>query len=213
MARTHKILIACEFSGVVRDAFLRKGHNAISCDLLPTEVTGPHIQRDVLDVLYDSTWDLLIAHPPCTHLTYAGVQYWPKWEREQKAAMELFMALWNAPVPRICIENPRGLPCRTIRHGQEINPFDFGTPERKRMCLWLKNLPPLFSTVIAEAPAKGSCVKANGRRYNYYFHQGKSGKARSRFFPAIADAMAEQWGRLLSENVTTSDGSSYSLKS
>ncbi len=188
-----RVLVACEFSGIVRDAFSARGHDAWSCDLLPTERPGNHIQADVLSIL-SAGWDLMIAHPPCRYLTFAGVQYWPKWQKEQGEAMQFFRALWEAPIHRKAIENPRGLPCRIIPRSQEINPFDFGTPERKRICLWLKNLPPLFSTIIEEVRPKGSCVKANGRRYNYYFHQGKNGHERSRFFPSIANAMAAQWG-------------------
>ena len=196
-----KVLIACEFSGVVRDAFIARGHDAWSCDLLDTESPGPHYKDDIKNVLRfgPKHWDLMIAHPPCTFLTYAGVRYWGNRhsQQDQADAMDLFKFLYGSKIPKICIENPRGLPCREFRKpDQEINPFDFGTPERKRMCLWLKGLPLLNPTNPVVVNPSGSCIKSNGRKYNYYFHQAKNGKSRSVFFPSIAAAMAEQWGSL-----------------
>jgi hypothetical protein len=195
-----KVLVACEYSGVVRDAFIAHGHDAMSCDLLPTEVPGPHYQGSVLDVL-DGDWDLLIGFPPCTYLTYAGAANWNDEGREElrEEALKFFLALYNSPIKRVAIENPRGYACKAFRRpNQEINPFEFGTPERKRICLWLKNLPPLFSTIITEAPAKKEYVRKSGPRagqiYRAYFHQGKNAHERARFFPSIADAMADQWG-------------------
>ena len=141
-----RILVACEFSGIVRDAFAALGHDAWSCDLLPTERPGQHIQGDVLTILGDG-WDMMIAHPLCTVLSYAGTAHWNKPGRAEarKAAMEFFMRFMNAPIPRVCVENPFGLPCQEYRAPDQIvNPFDFGEPIRKRTCLWLKNLPALI---------------------------------------------------------------------
>lgn len=192
-----RVLIACEFSGIVRDAFSARGHDAWSCDLLPSETPGNHIQEDALTVLGEG-WDLMIAHPPCTYLTYAGMSKWnaPGRAKLREKAMNFFIALYAAPqIPRIAVENPRGYPCRILgRPHQEVNPFDFGEFERKRVCLWLKNLPPLMLGPLAVVKPRVTYTKSNGRRYNGYFHQGKSAKARSRFFHSIAAAMAEQWG-------------------
>lgn len=191
-----RVLIACEFSGTVRDAFARKGHDAWSCDLLPSETPGNHIVGNVLDILNEK-WDLMIGHPPCTYLTYAGAQYWKDEQRvkARESAMIFFKNLWDAPIPKIALENPRGWPCTVfMKPHQELNPFDFGEPVRKRVCLWLKKLPPLFLTYSMDVLPTGHCFKRNGRRYNYYYHQGKSSKERSRFFEGIADAMANQWG-------------------
>ena len=191
-----RVLIACEFSGIVRDAFIARGHEAVSCDLLPSERPGPHIQGDVLEHLNDG-WDLMIAHPPCTYLTWAGARYWNDEGREdkRKAALRFFMQLYHAPISKVAIENPRGYITQAFRRqDQEVNPFDFGEPIRKRVCLWLKNLPPLLMGPFVQVDPSGSCIKTNGRKYNYYYHQGKTGKGRSRFFASIANAMAEQWG-------------------
>lgn len=192
-----RVLIACEFSGIVRDAFAERGHDAWSCDLLPSERSGNHVCADVRTLLEKDGWDLMIAFPPCTFLTYAGMSKWnsPGRKESRDDAMRFFLELYNAPVPKIAIENPRGFPCREFRSpDQEVNPFDFGEFERKRVCLWLKNLPPLMLGVEVVVKPKKTYLKANGRRYNTYFHQGKSGKDRSRFFPGIAKAMATQWG-------------------
>jgi hypothetical protein len=191
-----KVLIACEFSVIVREAFAKRGHDAWSCDLLPTEIPGKHIQGDVLEILNDG-WDLMIAFPPCTYLTYAGMSKWnvPGRQELREKAMEFFMSLYNAPIEKVAIENPRGYPCKIFRQpDQVINPFDFGEPERKTICLWLKGLPPLFHGVTCEVHPKKTYIKSNGRKYNCYYHQGKNGKERSRFFKSIADAMAIQWG-------------------
>ena len=191
-----RVLVACEFSGIVRDAFIAKGHDAMSCDLLPTESPGPHYQGDVRDIL-DQGWDLMIAHPPCTYLTYAGAAYWndPGRACERDSAMQFFFDLYAAPIEKVAIENPRGYPSKAFRScDQELNPFDFGEPIRKRVCLWLKNLPPLFCGPVVAVEPSGFYLKSNGRRYNYYHHQGKNGKMRSVFFKSIAQAMADQWG-------------------
>lgn len=192
-----KVLVACEFSGIVREAFRKKGHDAWSCDLLPTEIPGQHIQGDVLPIL-NQGWDLMIAHPPCTYLTYAGAGSWNKPGRKESRqdAVDFFMTLYNAPIPKIAVENPRGYICKVFRQpDQTINPFDFGEPERKRICLWLKGLPPLMcGPIIYEVRPKKTYLKSNGRKYNCYYHQGKNAHERSRFFQGIANAMAEQWG-------------------
>lgn len=197
-----KVLIACEFSGIVRDAFINKGHDAMSCDLLPTELPGPHYQGDVLDILEDR-WDMMIAHPPCTYLTIAGASNYNDDGRKncRDQAIKFFLTLENAAIPKIAIENP--VPFKSVqnkigKYHQIINPFDFGEPIRKRICLWLKNLPPLFSTLYTPVtPDKVYIRKSGGRsgeKYNTYYYQGKSAKERSRFFLCIADAMADQWG-------------------
>lgn len=198
-----KVLIACEYSGIVRDAFIRAGHDALSCDMLPSEsALGDHYHGDVRDILHQG-WDLMIAHPPCTYLTIAGAAYFKDQERvkQREKAIEFFLELQSASIPRIAIENP--IPFKAVmemvgRYNQRINPFEFGEPVRKRICLWLKNLPPLFATEIIEVKPSGSCVRKTGRRagkkYNYYYHQGKTGKDRAKFFTGIANAMAAQWG-------------------
>lgn len=191
-----RILVACEYSGTVRDAFIAAGHDAVSCDILPTESPGPHIQGDVLKVIREG-WDLMVAHPPCTYLTWAGVGNWndPGRSEKRQAAADFFMALYNAPIPKVAIENPRGYIQKVFRkQDQEVNPFDFGEPKRKRVCLWLKGLPPLISTEIVEVKPKKVYIRANGRLYRAYYHNGKSAKERSRFFKGIAQAMATQWG-------------------
>ncbi len=179
------MLVACEFSGIVRDAFIRKGHAAWSCDLLPTERPGPHIQGDVLGILGDG-WDLMIAHPPCTHLAVSGARWFKEKRDEQEAALEFVWYLLNAPIPRIALENPISVISSRIRKpDQIIQPWMFGHPETKATCLWLKNLPKLVPTNIVE-----------GR--DNRVHREPPGpdrwKNRSRTMQGIADAMAEQWG-------------------
>ena len=186
-----KVLIACEFSGIVRDAFIAKGHDAVSCDLLPTEKTGPHIQGDVLEIL-DDGWDLMIAHPPCTYLCNSGVRWlWEsinRWDKMKEAGM-FFKTLLNALIPRIICENPiphkyaiREIGCK---YNQIIQPWQFGHGETKAACLWLKGLPELKPTNIVE-----------GRKQRIW-KMAKTpdrGKKRSITFQGIANAMAEQWG-------------------
>ncbi len=197
-----KVLVACEFSGIVRDAFRARGHDAWSCDLLPTERPGQHIQGDVLKILNDG-WDLMIAHPPCIYLCCAGLHYSkkdPKRMKKTLSAFEFFKALYNAPIGKICIENPAGYISTVFRKpDQIIDPFDFGEKERKKTCLWLKGLPPLFLTGQTEKPRPIKQIirktgKQAGKIYNYYWRQGKTARDRSRTFQGIADAMAEQWG-------------------
>lgn len=186
-----KILVACEFSGIVREAFKQRGHDAWSCDYMPTEIPGQHIVNDVRNVL-DFGWDMMIAHPPCDYLTRSGSKHWHKWQAEQKAAIEFVDLLWNAPIPAIAIENPRGILSYKKgsgyvwrRYDDLIQPWMFGEPEAKATCLWLKNLPPLMRTLrlIGEVQSR---VHGEG--------PGKHRKAnRSRTLPGIASAMAAQW--------------------
>lgn len=147
-----RVLIACEYSGIIRDAFAALGHEAWSCDLLPSEKPGPHLQGDVKLYLGECQannykyWDLMIAHPPCTYLNYAATKYWNTPGRAKKRidALDFFLTLWNAPIDKICIENPLGCVDTIIeKHHQIINPYYFGESELKRTCLWLKNLPKL----------------------------------------------------------------------
>ena len=191
-----KILIACEFSGTVRDAFVAKGHEAWSCDILPSESNGNHIQGNVLEHL-DKGWDLMIAHPPCTYLSNAGARFlYPKKVLNEDRyklglkAKEFFMALYNAPIDKICVENPIAskifdLPKRT----QIIQPYEYGHPIQKKTCLWLKNLNPLKPTNLIKMRQS---TKIPG---NWFNKGGKDRqKNRSKFFSGIAKGMAEQWG-------------------
>lgn len=180
-----KVLIACEFSGVVRDAFLARGHDAISCDLLPTEKPGPHIQNDIRDVSL-SGYDLMIAHPPCTHLAVSGARWMPGKEEQIQAALEFVQWLMSAPVPRICIENPISLIGSRIRPSdQTIHPWQHGHNEEKTTCLWLKNLPRLRATNVVD-----------GREQRVWRLPPSEDrwKERSRTYAGIAEAMATQWG-------------------
>lgn len=196
-----KVLIACEFSGVVRDAFKRAGHHAVSCDLLPTEATGEHIQTDVRNIINDG-WDLMIAHPPCTYLCSSGL-HWNK-RREGRAekteeALEFIRFLMEAPIEKIAIENPIGIISTRIRKPtQIIQPYQYGHDASKATCLWLKNLPALTPTNLI---APGRVINGNGRWSN----QADSGenrlvpsddrwKLRSKTYEGIAEAMANQWG-------------------
>lgn len=194
-----KVLIACEFSAIVREAFLKKGHDAWSCDLLPTEILGQHIQGNVLDVI-NNGWDLMIAHPPCTYISNAGARHlYPKGilNKQRLAyhmqAKELFMALINAPITKICVENP--VPSKVIglpQYTQIIQPYYFGDMVQKKTCLWLKNLPLLKYSTTKETPQS---TKIPG---NWFNKGGKDRqKNRARTFQGIANAMAEQWGNAL----------------
>ena len=190
-----RVLVACEYSGTVRDAFIAKGHDAMSCDLLPTESPGPHYQGDVFDVL-DDGWDLMVGHPPCTYLTNAA----NRWLYEdsgsctalerldyREEAIAFFIKLLNAPIEKIAIENPEPHPyviSKVGRYSDKVQPWMFGDPETKGVCLWLKNLPPLMSTQIE---SKREAIKHN-------LPPGPDrAKLRSKFFPKMAKAMAEQW--------------------
>jgi hypothetical protein len=195
-----RVLVACEFSGIVRDAFIRKGHDAISCDLLPTERPGPHYQGDIFDII-DDGFDMMIAHPPCTYLCCAGYHYSIKnvsRMEKTKEAFNFFINLYNANIPKVAIENPCGIISTWFRKpDQIIDPFNFGVPERKRTCLWLKELPMLIHTEEVKAIPRKTIIRKTGIKagqpYNYHWRQGKSAHDRSRTFICIAEAMADQW--------------------
>lgn len=185
-----KVLVACEFSGIVREAFAKRGHDAWSCDLLPTEIPGKHIQGDVLPIL-NQDWDLMIAHPPCTRLCNSGVMWLKKrnlWEDMYKGA-DFFRYLLNSNIFRICIENPipHGYAIKEIgkKYSQIIQPWQFGHGESKATCLWLKNLPLLQPTKI---------VSGRKQRLHRLPPSPERAKLRSITYQGIANAMAEQWG-------------------
>lgn len=223
-----RVLIACECSGVVREAFARHGHETWSCDLRATEVPGPHIQGDVRAVLH-AGWDLMIAHPPCTHLAVSGARWFPNKTTQQEDALDFVARLLVAPIPRICVENPVSIIASRLRPpDQTVQPWLFGHPEAKRTCLWLKNLPCLQPTTIIE-PSQYRCPACHAifpARYGMYgcacltrrvaqplwanmtpSRQNKLGatagraQVRSRTYAGIAEAMAQQWG-LLGEPTT-----------
>jgi hypothetical protein len=201
-----KVLIGCEFSGIVRDAFAALGHDAWSCDLLPTEREGNHFQCDVRDVL-NTGWDLFIAHPPCTYLCNSGVCWLHKdvsrWDRMREGA-EFFKRLFDADVPRICIENPvmHGYAAKLVgrRQSQIIQPYMFGHPERKATGLWLVNLPLLCPTNNVRNEM-GRLPKNKRERLHYLPPSPERWKERSRTFPGIASAMAMQWGQSAAHGV------------
>ena len=180
-----KVLVACEFSGTVRDAFIAQGHDAWSCDLLPTEVPGQHIVGDVLDFLGDG-WDLMVAHPPCTHLAVSGARWWVDKQQEQADALEFVRALMAAPIERIALENPVSKISSAIRKPDQIvQPWQFGHGETKATCLWLKGLPKLRPTDVVEGREPKVHHMAPGpNRW----------RERSRTYAGIAAAMANQWG-------------------
>ena len=195
-----RVLVACEFSGIVREAFAKRGHDAWSCDLLPTEIPSEkHIQGDVLEILNDG-WDLMIAHPPCTYLANSGVQHLYKqegrWEK-MSLGVDFFYKMMNAPINKICVENP--VPHRYAylpRYTQIVQPYMFGDSVQKRTCLWLKNLPLLVPTNVVDKGKTyiGKDGKSNGSEwYQLLSSNGERWKNRSRTFQGIADAMASQW--------------------
>jgi hypothetical protein len=189
-----RVLVACEFSGIVREAFRKRGHDAWSCDLLDTEIPGNHIKDDVLKHL-DEGWDLMIAHPPCTYLC----RHRARWNNrqgtkaEQKKANEFFMRFYNASIKKICIENPiplkvLNLPC----YSQIIQPWQFGHDYSKKTCLWLKGLPILNPTKIINITYY---ITPKGNKFTAgWYKTPRNSKDRSRTFTGIAEAMAEQWG-------------------
>lgn len=195
-----RILIGCEFSGIVRDAFIAQGHDAISCDLLPTESPGPHHMGNVIDFMYSTSWDMAIFHPPCTDLAVSGARWFPEKIKDgrQQKAIEFFMSLANADIPRICIENPIGIMSSVWRKpDQIIQPYRFGHDASKSTCLWLKGLPALTPTKYIEPRI------VNGKRR--WGNQTDSGQnrlppsedrwaLRSITYSGIAQAMAAQWG-------------------
>ena len=180
-----RVLVACEFSGIVRDAFIARGHDAVSCDLLPCEKPGPHIQGDVLEIINDG-WDLMIAHPPCTHLAVSGARWFKDKIPEQRKALDFVMALMKAPIAKICIENPISIISTAIRKpDQIIQPWMFGHGETKATCLWLKRLPDLKPTdIVSGREARVHRMPPGPDRW----------KERSRTLCGIAKAMADQWG-------------------
>lgn len=216
-----KILVACEYSGAVRDAFLSRGHEALSCDLGPSDTEGPHYQGDVRDLL-GGGWDMMIAFPPCTYLSSSGMHWTVRGLRDPKLtedALEFVRVLLGAPIPRIALENPVGVISSRIRKpDQIIQPNSFGADASKRTCLWLKNLPPLTPT--QEVPPRWVCcgeVIPSGDKYGCPYcggdkvarprwgNQRNCGqnklsesdlrwRLRSKTYPGVAEAMAEQWG-------------------
>lgn len=183
-----KVLVACEYSGTVRDAFIAAGHDAMSCDLLPTEKPGPHYQGDVTDIL-GGGFDLMVAHPPCTHLAVSGARHFSEKvaDGRQQAALDFVRMLMNAPIQKIAIENPISIISSRIRRpDQIIQPYQFGHGEPKATCLWLKNLPRLIPTQI---------VSGREPRIHRMPESKNRWKERSRTYPGIAAAMADQWSR------------------
>ena len=185
-----KVLIACEYSGVVRDAFLRGGHEAMSCDLLETESPGPHYKGDLFDVI-DYPWDLMIAHPPCTHLSVSGSRHFAekKMDGRQQAAASFFRRIVrrSAHIQKVAIENPVCIMSSLYRKpDQIIQPWQYGHGETKATCLWLKGLPLLLPTNV---------VEGREARIHHMPPSADRWKERSRTFQGIADAMADQWGK------------------
>ena len=182
-----KVLVACEYSGRVRDAFIARGHAAISCDLLPTDVPGPHYQGDVMDIIGDG-FDLMIAHPPCTHLAVSGARHFAAKRASgvQQQALDFVRALLNAPITQIALENPVSIISSAIRKpDQIIQPWQFGHGETKATCLWLKGLRPLVPTnIVSGREARVHRMPPSADRW----------RLRSTTYAGIASAMAEQWG-------------------
>lgn len=192
-----RVLVACEFSATVRDAFAQLGHRAVSSDILPSEKPGDHYQGDVRDILNDG-WDLMIAHPPCTYLCSSGL-HWnkrrPERQKQTDDAIEFVKLLMNAPIEKIAIENPIGCLSTVIRKPEQIiQPWQFGHPESKSTCLWLKNLPLLKPTNILEKPESGRWENQTASGQNKLAPSPDRWKERSRTYQGIADAMAFQWG-------------------
>ena len=189
-----RILVGCEYSGIVRDAFAARGHDAWSCDILETEAPGNHLKGNLLDFL-DMGWDLMVAHPPCTHLSVSGARWFTEGKKPmhlRKDALIFVQKLMDAPIDRICIENPVSVISSHIREADQlINPYQFGDMEYKRTCLWLKNLPRLKDTNNVLEETKKLPEKVSKRIW--WLGSGK-GKERSKFYIGIAEAMAEQWG-------------------
>lgn len=189
MTRVRRVLVACEFSGTVREAFAARGWDAWSCDLLPTDRPSvKHLQCDVLQLLTRThgAWDLMIAHPPCTHLAISGARWWPGKLPEQRAAVEFVRALMSCGIPKIAIENPIGHLSTAIRKpDQIIQPWQFGHGETKATCLWLRGLPLLVPSNI---------VGGRSNRMHMMPDTKDRWKKRSVTYPGIATAMADQWG-------------------
>lgn len=193
-----KVLVACEYSGIVRDAFTVRGFDTTSCDILPTENKGKHYQGNIFDILYDG-WDLMIAHPPCTHLAVSGARWFKDKQKEQKEALEFVKKLLDAPIKYIALENPVSIISSKIRKpNQIIQPYQFGHEAQKTTCLWTKNLPNLIPTNIV---GKGEFITyKSGKKHPKWYADAlalpkqERMKVRSKFWPGIAEAMADQWG-------------------
>ena len=205
MGGSMKILIACEYSGRVRDAFIARGHDAMSCDLLPTDAPGPHYQGDVFDIINDG-WDLMVAHPPCTYLSVSGMHWTTRGLRDPQLtedALAFVQRLMDAPVERIAVENPISVISSRIRKpDQIISPYQFGHDASKKTCLWLKNLPLLTATQMVEPriviTPSGKPAKRWGNQCDNYGQDklppsADRWKLRSATYQGIADAMAAQW--------------------
>lgn len=190
-----KILIACEYSGVVRDAFRKLGHDAWSCDILPCDGDPTyHYRCDVFEVL-DKGWDMMIAHPPCTHLAVSGAKHFKEKiaDGRQQAALDFVKRLMDSPIEKIMIENPVSIISTRIRKpDQIIQPYEYGDPSKKTTCLWLKNLPRLVPTNIVEPNIK---VYKDGSRFSADYGWSSNHK-RNKTYQGIANAMADQWGKL-----------------
>ena len=191
-----KVLVACEYSGIVRNAFKARGHDAWSCDLLPTEQPSKnHIEGDVLPILNDG-WDLIIAHPPCTHLSVSGAARWAEKvaDGRQPAAIKFVETIWDSECPRICIENPVGALSSRSKLGkatQYVQPYEFGHAEQKKTGFWLKGLPKLVGTKYIDV---SGLPDKQRQRLHWLPPSEDRWKIRSRTFQGIADAMANQWG-------------------
>ena len=197
-----RVLVACEYSGKVRNAFIAAGHEAVSCDLLPTDKPGPHYQGDVRNIL-GSGWDLMVAHPPCTYLSVSGMHWTTRGLRDPQLtedALDFVRALMNAPIERIAIENPVSVISSRIRKpDQTIQPWWFGDNASKKTCLWLKNLPLLVPTKIVEPriiEGKKRWGNQTDSGQNRLAPSDDRWKLRSETYQGIADAMAKQWGNL-----------------
>lgn len=204
-----RVLVACEFSGTVRDAFTKLGHDAWSCDIVPSDTPGNHFQCDLFEII-DNNWDLIIAHPPCTYLTVTGNKWFkpeykerfPNREKDRIQAIEFFTKIYNCNIPKICIENPIGIMSTVLKKPDQIvHPWQFGHSASKSTCLWLKGLPELIPTNIV---SKGEFItyKSGKRMSKWYADAAKlspteRAKVRNKTFQGIADAMANQWGGLL----------------
>ena len=191
-----KVLVACEYSGRVRDAFIARGHDAMSCDLLPTDATGPHYQGDVFDIINDG-WDLMIAHPPCTYLSVSGMHWTTRGLRDPQLtedALAFVQRLMNAPIERIAVENPISIiSSRICKPDQIIQPWWFGHDASKKTCLWLKNLPLLTPTDMLPGDAKTRRGNQTASGQNKLPPSKDRWKIRSETYQGIADAMAAQW--------------------
>ena len=187
-----RVLVACEYSGKTRDSFIRNGHDAISCDFLPTESPGPHYQGDVRDIINDG-FELMVAHPSCQHLAVSGSRHFWRKQKEQKDALDFVRLLMNCNIPRWCIENPISVISSAIRPpDQIIQPYEYGDAFQKSTCLWLKNLPLLRPTKIVD---KGEFyISPSGKKLPAWYSNSKNWKDRSRTFDGIANAFASQFG-------------------